>query len=47
VPEEDMLRFHRFLAETGYSHHSEAGNAAYEMFVGPGFVGPGFVGPAG
>jgi len=35
VPEEDMLRFHRFLAETGYSHHSEAGNAAYEMFVGP------------
>ena len=35
VPEEDMLRFHRFLAETGYSYQSEAGNEAYEMFVGP------------
>ena len=41
VPEEDMLRFHRFLAETGYSHQSEAGNEAYEMFVGPAFIGPG------
>jgi threonine dehydratase len=47
VPESDMLRFHRFLAETGYSHQSEAGNAAYEMFVAPTFNVPGLVEPGG
>jgi len=35
VPDEDNLRFQRFLADTGYSYQSEANNAAYEMFVGP------------
>jgi threonine dehydratase len=35
VPGEDTGRFQRFLADTGYSYQSEAGNAAYEMFVGP------------
>ncbi len=35
VPDEDSMRFQRFLADTGYSYQSEAGNTAYEMFVGP------------
>ena len=35
VPDEDTVRFQRFLADTGYSYQSEAGNTAYEMFVGP------------
>jgi threonine dehydratase len=35
VPEEDASRFQQFLADTGYSYQSEAGNTAYEMFVGP------------
>jgi threonine dehydratase len=35
VPDEDTVRFQRFLADTGYSYQSEAGNAAYERFVGP------------
>ncbi len=35
VPDEDNMRFQRFLADTGYSYQSEAGNVAYEMFVGP------------
>ncbi len=35
VPDEDSMRFQRFLADTGYSFHSEAGNIAYDMFVGP------------
>jgi len=47
VPAEDMVRFHRFLAETGYSHQSEEGNEAYEMFVGPTVVEPTFVEPGG
>jgi threonine dehydratase len=35
VPEDDTIRFQHFLADTGYSYQSEAGNTAYEMFVGP------------
>jgi threonine dehydratase len=35
VPDEDSMRFQHFLADTGYSYQSEAGNTAYEMFVGP------------
>jgi threonine dehydratase len=35
VPNEDSGRFQQFLEETGYSYHVEAGNEAYEMFVGP------------
>ncbi len=35
VPEEDHIRFQRFLADTGYSYLSEADNTAYDMFVGP------------
>ncbi len=35
VPDEDTERFQRFLDDTGYSYQSEAGNPAYEMFVGP------------
>ena len=35
VPEKDSMRFQHFLADTGYSYQSEAGNTAYEMFVGP------------
>ncbi len=35
VPDEDSMRFQHFLADTGYSYQSEAGNIAYEMFVGP------------
>jgi threonine dehydratase len=35
VPDEDSMRFQHFLADTGYSYHSEASNIAYEMFVGP------------
>jgi threonine dehydratase len=35
VPGEDTVRFRRFLEDTGYSYQSEAGNVAYEMFVGP------------
>ncbi|MEE8339362.1 MAG: threonine ammonia-lyase, biosynthetic [Xanthomonadales bacterium] len=35
VPDEDKMRFQHFLADTGYSYQSEAGNVAYEMFVGP------------
>ena len=35
VPDADTERFQCFLADTGYSYLSEAGNPAYEMFVGP------------
>jgi len=35
VPDEDSMRFQRFLAATGYSYQPEANNIAYEMFVGP------------
>jgi threonine dehydratase len=35
VPENDSSRFTQFLHDTGYSFTAEAGNAAYEMFVGP------------
>ena len=35
VADEDSVRFQRFLADTGYSYHSEANNIAYDMFVGP------------
>lgn len=36
VPDQDDDRFALFLRETGYSYTMESGNAAYEMFVGPG-----------
>jgi threonine dehydratase len=35
VPENDSSRFTQFLHDTGYSFTAEAGNEAYEMFVGP------------
>jgi threonine dehydratase len=34
VPEKDSERFQTFLDDTGYSYQSEAGNIAYDMFVG-------------
>jgi threonine dehydratase len=34
VPEQDGDRFTAFLDETGYGYTCEAGNPAYEMFVG-------------
>jgi len=35
VPSEDNERFQNFLENTGYAYHSEEGNPAYDMFVGP------------
>jgi len=35
VPEEDEIRFQRFLQNTGYAYKAEADNPAYNMFVGP------------
>jgi threonine dehydratase len=35
VPPEDDERFRQFLEQTGYHYHTEEGNPAFEMFVGP------------
>jgi hypothetical protein len=35
VPPEDDERFRQFLKQTGYHYHTEEGNPAFAMFVGP------------
>ncbi|MEJ2384726.1 MAG: threonine ammonia-lyase, biosynthetic [Xanthomonadales bacterium] len=35
VPDTDDARFRTFLEQTGYSYTAEAGNPAYDMFLGP------------